>query len=64
VGRKEGRSNLRDIGVWDHCNSNSDSYTYVFGDSYANDICLDGTTFFTGSPDFTVKEVEAFEIRD
>jgi hypothetical protein len=51
-----------DIGVYDRCNENSNSYTYNFGCSYNNDTGLDGDTFFTGAEDFRVKEIEVFEI--
>jgi hypothetical protein len=34
------------------------------GLSYANGTGRDGQTFFTGSPNFTVKEIEVFEITD
>jgi hypothetical protein len=53
-----------DIGVSDNCNANTDSFTYHFGYGYANDTGLDRRTFFTGSREFTVKEIEIFEITD
>jgi hypothetical protein len=53
---------LWDIGVFDHCNANRNSYTYQFGICYANDTGLDGQTFFTGSKHFQVKEIEVFEL--
>jgi hypothetical protein len=53
-----------DIGVSEDCNANTDSITFNFGDSYANDTGLDGKTFFTGSWHFKVKEIEVFEITD
>jgi uncharacterized coiled-coil protein SlyX len=53
-----------DIGVSGNCNQNTDSYADYFGHSYANDTGLDGQTFFTGSREFTVKEIEMFEIAD
>jgi hypothetical protein len=53
-----------DIAVSDNCNAKT-SYTSLFGSSYANDTGLSGTTFFTGSlANFTVKEIEVFEITD
>jgi hypothetical protein len=55
---------FRDIAVSDNCNANTDSYTSNFGLSYANDTGRDGKTFFTGSEDFIVKEIEVFEITD
>jgi hypothetical protein len=44
--------------------ANTDSYTYGFGMTYTNDTGLDGKTFFTGSEDCTVREIEIFEIID
>jgi hypothetical protein len=52
------------IGVCGNCNANAGSYTYSFGNSYANDTGLDEKTFFTGSEYFKVKEIEVFEIAD
>jgi hypothetical protein len=49
------------IGVWDKCNANTASYTEYFGNS---DTGLDEKTFFTGSKNFQVKEIEVFEITD
>jgi hypothetical protein len=51
-----------DIGIYDRCNTNSNSWTDHFGLVYTNDTGLDGPTFFTGSNDFQVKEIEVFEI--
>jgi hypothetical protein len=51
-----------DIGVCDNSNASTGSYTSNFGDSYINDTRLDGKTFFTGSHNFQVKEIEVFEI--
>jgi hypothetical protein len=66
-----------DIFVSDNCNANTRSttcqfgYCYAndtpftsFGHPYANDTGRDGETFFTGSPFFTVKEIEVFENTD
>jgi hypothetical protein len=55
-----------DIFISDYCNANTDSYSSGFGFSqtYTNDTGLDGRTFFTGSPNFQVKEIEVFEITD
>jgi hypothetical protein len=53
-----------DIRIYDNCNANTDSWASHFGESYANDTGLDGRTFFTGSDNFTVKEIEVFEITD
>jgi hypothetical protein len=59
-----------DIGVADLCHTNNKSYTwrsgiflsYRFGDTYTNNTGLDGKTFFTGSDQFQVKQIEVFEI--
>jgi hypothetical protein len=53
-----------DIGVSDNCNANTDCFNLYFGDSYAYGTGMDGNTFFTGSSDFTVMEIEVFEITD
>jgi hypothetical protein len=53
-----------DIGVSDNCNTNAGSYTSNFGDAYANDTGIAGFNFFTGSRNFTVKEIEVFEITE
>jgi hypothetical protein len=55
--------NFNDIRVSDNCNANTDSDTYL-GTVYTNDTGLDGETFFAGSPQFKVKEIEVFEITD
>jgi hypothetical protein len=52
-----------DIWISDNCNTNTDSYSNL-GLSYANDTCLGGQTVLTGSRDFTVKEIEVFEITE
>jgi hypothetical protein len=51
-----------DIHVSDDCNADTCSWTHQFGSSYKNDTGLDGETFFTGSENFRVKEIEVFEI--
>jgi hypothetical protein len=51
-----------DIGVSNICNANTDSNTSEFGNVYTNDTGLEGKTFFTGSWEFQVKEIEVFEI--
>jgi hypothetical protein len=59
-----------DIVVYANCNANTSSSTSWFGDSYTehcgenytNDPGVDGKTFFTGSRNFQVKEIEVFEI--
>jgi hypothetical protein len=52
-----------DIGVFDNCNANADNGSDL-GGSYANDTGLRGETVLTGSYNFTVKEIEVFEIAD
>jgi hypothetical protein len=52
-----------EVEISDNCNANTDSYTSL-GYSYINDTGLDGDSVFTGSGDFTVKEIEVFEITD
>jgi hypothetical protein len=56
--------NFRDIRVDDKCNANARSFTYRFAHSHANDTRLTRKTSFTGSREFTVKEIEVFEIID
>jgi hypothetical protein len=43
---------------------NRDSSASSFGENYTNDTGLAGKTFFTGSPNYQVKEIEVFEIRN
>jgi hypothetical protein len=62
--RSDRGPHFRDIGVFDNCNANTDSFTFQFGLNYTNDTGLDGTIFFTGSCHFQVKEIEVFEIVD
>jgi hypothetical protein len=50
-----------DIQVADDCNNNTSSYTNL-GNSYANDTGIAGTQFFTGEYNFTVKEIEVFQV--
>jgi hypothetical protein len=52
------------MSVRDTCNANADNDTQVFGQSYTNDASLVRKTVFTGSPQFTVKEIQIFEITD
>jgi hypothetical protein len=52
-----------DIYVADNCNTDTRSYICSLGQSYINDTGLQGNTFFTGSKNFQVKEIEVFEIR-
>jgi hypothetical protein len=48
------------IYVSDNCNANNSAT--CFGQIYTNDTGLQGNTFFTGSFEFQVKEIEVFEI--
>jgi hypothetical protein len=50
-----------DIRISDNCRSGT-SQTWSFGSTYTNDTGLDGRTFFTRSQEFTVKEIEVFQI--
>jgi hypothetical protein len=56
-----------EIVVWDNCNTNSESVTGIGtnwkdddDEVYANDV--DFEYFLTGAEEFTVKEIEVFEI--
>jgi hypothetical protein len=51
-----------DFGVSNDCDTTTNSYTSHFGSSYANDTGVDGSSVFTGSGNFKVKEIEVFEI--
>jgi hypothetical protein len=51
------------LGVSGNCNTNTGSWSFL-GSSYANGTTLDGNTVLTGSFEFTVKEIEVFEIAD
>jgi hypothetical protein len=53
-----------DICVCDNCNANTRSDTARFGHSYTNDTGRNGSTFFTVSTNFIVKEIEIFEVTD
>jgi hypothetical protein len=55
---------LTGVGVYDHCDTHSDSYTSNFGSRYINDTGLCGKTLFAGSEHFIMKEIEVFETRD
>jgi hypothetical protein len=61
-----GGGNSSDIVVFDNCNANRDSYTLIgtnWSDRvYANDTAFED--FLTGAVNFTVKEIEVFEIAD
>jgi hypothetical protein len=55
------------IRIYDNCNVNNKScmnYWDKENASYANDTGLDGHTLFTGEKNFTVKELEIFELTD
>jgi hypothetical protein len=52
-----------DIAVFDNCNTNTGSWTFL-GSSYTNDTGLNREVVFTGSGNFRVKEIEVFEITD
>jgi hypothetical protein len=52
-----------DIAVFDNCNTNTDSRTFL-GASYTNDTGLNDSFVFTGSYYFQIKEIEVFEITD
>jgi uncharacterized coiled-coil protein SlyX len=54
---------FHDIGVSDNCNANAVSLSFL-GDAYAGGTSIDGETVLTGSHNFTVKEIEVFEITD
>jgi hypothetical protein len=51
------------IGIWNYCNTNSQSHNSGFTDSgsFANDSGCDGKTLFTGSETYLVQELEIFE---
>jgi hypothetical protein len=51
------------IVVFNNCNANTGSSTSLVS-TYINDTGVDGYTFFTGSGNFQVKEIEVFEITD
>jgi hypothetical protein len=51
-----------DIIISNECNSNERNHTRSFGDTYQNTTGLDSSTFFNGNKNFTVKEIEVFEI--
>jgi hypothetical protein len=53
-----------DICIYENCQADTDSSTWYFGKTYTNGTGLDGETFFIGSENFTVKEIELFEIID
>jgi hypothetical protein len=53
------------IALLDCCNTNNNNHNRGFVtscSSYENDTGFDGKTFFTGEANFTVKELEVFEL--
>jgi hypothetical protein len=56
--------NSPDILIVENCHADDGSYTDGFGTTDTNDTGLKGKTFFTGSANFTVREIEVFEITD
>jgi hypothetical protein len=55
------------IGIFPLCNANNGSHNNGFGHSdgsYENDTGLNGPTFFTGASNYTVKDLEIFELVD
>jgi hypothetical protein len=53
-----------DFSVSNTCSTNTNSSTEYFGYRYTNDTGLGSDTFFTGSKQFQVKEIEVFEITE
>jgi hypothetical protein len=51
-----------DIFVSANANEGESSYARYFGDAYKNDTKVSGTTFFTGSANFTLQDIEVFEL--
>jgi hypothetical protein len=51
-----------DIAVRDNCDGSNRSHTREFGAHYGNTTDVSGETFFTGPKEFTVAEIEFFEI--
>jgi hypothetical protein len=53
------------IGIFDNCNANNNSHNRGFGIwqcIFVNDTGLSGLTLFPGEENFTLKELEIFEI--
>jgi hypothetical protein len=48
------------INVHHNCSTTNDNFTDLCG--YVNDVGLDDKVVFTGERNFTVKEIEVFEI--
>jgi hypothetical protein len=53
-----------DFCIYKNCNANIGNYTGSFGNTYTNNTRLNGRTFFIGSEQFAVREIEVFEITD
>jgi hypothetical protein len=60
----ERRPHFCDIRFFDNCNADTDGLTFFFRHSAAHDSGLAEKTLFTGSDNFTVKEIKVFEITD
>jgi hypothetical protein len=52
-----------DISIGNLCNTGDFSHASYFGSTYQPTLNFTARTFFTGSPNFTVKEIEVFEIQ-
>jgi hypothetical protein len=50
-----------DLHVCDQCQSSTNSFSHI-GTGYINDTGIAGTEVLTGSYNFTVKEIEVFEV--
>jgi hypothetical protein len=50
-----------DFYVCDECRNSNNSYS-TFGNSYANDTGIGGQQVLTGAYNFTVEEIEVFEV--
>jgi hypothetical protein len=48
------------IHVYHNCSTRNDNFTNLTG--YVNDVGLDDKVVFTGEQNFTVKEIEVFEV--
>jgi hypothetical protein len=57
------QTGCNDLRVFNQCNRNHGSSSQL-GGSYVNDTGLAGNTVFTGEYNFTVKELEVFEVVD
>jgi hypothetical protein len=50
-----------DIAIWDRCHSSDGSWSNL-GGTYTNDTGIAGKQVFTGSYNFTVEEIEVFQV--